>query len=57
MRIMPIVSDDFPLLTFTIPDIDMCLKVSLFRGNNFPMLHLELKLQFTYVLGGKYLDL
>ena len=55
MKITPIVMDDFLLIIFTIPLTDQSLEMNLYKVYNLPVLHPELKVEFTYELEGEYL--
>ena len=55
MKITPIVMDDFLLIILTIPLTDQSLEMNLYKVYNLPVLHPELKVEFTYELEGEYL--
>ena len=55
MRVSPVIMDDFLLIILTVPLMDKFLQMDLFRVHNLPALHPEYKIQFTYILEGKYL--
>ena len=49
--------DDFLLIILTVPLMDKSLQMDLYKVHNLPALHPEYKIQFTYILEGKYLAL
>ena len=55
MKITPIVMDDFLLIILTIPLTDQSLEMNLYKVYNLPVLHPEVKVEFTYELEGEYL--
>ena len=57
MRVSPIIMDDFLLIILTVPLMDKSLQMDLHRVHNLAALHPEYKIQFTYILEGKYLAL
>ena len=55
MKITPIVMDDFLLIILTLPLTDQSLEMNLYKVYNLPVLHPELKVEFTCELEGEYL--
>ena len=53
MKITPVVMDEFLLIILTIPLTDQSLEMNLYKVYNLPVLHPELKVEFTYELEGR----
>ena len=55
MRVSSIVMEDFLIIIMSIPPIYRCFQMDLYRVYNLPILHPELKAQFTYIFEGEYI--
>ena len=49
------VKDDFLLVIFTTPLIPRALQMDLYKVNNLPASHAEIRVHFVYILEGQYL--
>ena len=55
MKVTPLIMKNFLLVILTIPLVDQCLVINLYKVHNLPALHPGLHVQFEYQLEGEYL--
>ena len=55
VQVSPIIMEGFLIVILSIPLIDKSLQMDPYKICNLPALHLDLRIQFFYVLEGEYL--
>ena len=54
-KLTPIVLEDYLMLILTVPLVDQCLHMNIYRVHNLPMLHPTLHMHAQYEIEGSYL--